>query len=219
MVKRICTIAWSLTALALAWYMNRGVDLSTDQARSCLRRCGPGIFTGSHARSAGRVPGCAVGRGHEFLRRVHDFLFGPVHRKHLQAADAGLLGIPLPDGGPRGLPVGRGRGYLLCLPGSRRSDGCKNLVQDRSDDGHRLLAWPFLAADHGGWGLGGHPYRLWRLVAVDPDWFVQVLADLPVAESLGLVWQQPGKPVAIYEPWAIVLYSLVALAPASLSAW
>ena len=30
LVKRICTMAWSLTALAaVAWYMNRGVDLAT----------------------------------------------------------------------------------------------------------------------------------------------------------------------------------------------
>jgi hypothetical protein len=39
-----------------------------------------------------------------------------------------------------------------------------------------------------------------------------LVARLPFAEQLNLIWQNPGQPAEIYQPWSILFYIAAALA-------
>ena len=83
MIKRVCTIAWSLTGLAAVVYFS-GQQVEPDDIYGLAARNFPPPHTSRLAWAVSRGSG---GVGHEYLRLPHGRLRGPVHRKRLQASD------------------------------------------------------------------------------------------------------------------------------------
>jgi Na+/proline symporter len=212
MVKRICTIAWSLTALAaVAWYMNRGVDLSTIK---------PDYVYGDVARAF--LPGVMPGLLGVFLASLLAAVMSSCDAFMISSSGLFTENIykPLRPGRSEShyLTVGRLASLLVVTGGIFFAYRVPDVVT-------ALKIWfkiaPMMGIAFwlglfwrrttvaGAWAATITGFSIWWLSS--RTWFVQALADLPASESLGLLWQQPGKPVAMYEPWAIGFYSLAAL--------
>ncbi len=56
----------------------------------------------------------------------------------------------------------------------------------------------------GAWATTLSGFGVWWLTTVPT--FVAWVARCPLAEPLGLIWREPGKAAEIYEPWTIVFY-------------
>ena len=169
LVKRLCTIAWCLTALAaVAWYAQRGVSRDQikpdlvygDLARTFLPTIMPGLL--------GVFVAALLGGVIERLRVGDDLLVGPLHREHLQAVASGPVEPALPGRRPDHDGGGRGERPGVRLLAPRRGRGAEDLVQGRADPGDRLLARPALAAGHRGRGLGIGHRRAGSVVARHP---------------------------------------------------
>ena len=88
-VKRICTIAWSLTGLAaVAWYIQNGVDTSGMEPDHVYGNIAREFFPTLGRGPARAVCRIAAGGRDELLRFVHDRFLGPVYEKYLPAAVA-----------------------------------------------------------------------------------------------------------------------------------
>ena len=85
LVKRICTIAWSLTAIAaVAWYLQRGVDLASVEPDHIYGDVAQAFLPKDRSRRARSVPGRRAGGCDEFLRRFHGLQRRAVYRERLQ---------------------------------------------------------------------------------------------------------------------------------------
>ena len=169
LVKRVCTIAWSLTAIAaVAWYLQRGIDLASiepdhvygEVAQAFLPKAAPG---------AGPVSGRCAGGCDEFLRCLHGLQRCPVYRKRLQTSRTWTNRKTLLVDRPADVRGGGCRRSGFRLMGAHGRQGIGDLVYDCPDDGPGLLDRSALAATHGRWGLGDHAQRIYRVVDLDAD--------------------------------------------------
>jgi len=210
-VKRFCTIAWSLTAIAaVVWYVQQGVDLSTvkpdnvygEMAWTFLPRAMPGllgVFLASLLASVmGACSAYMVSSSGLFTKNIYKPAVPNKSERHY-------------------VWVGRLMSALVVAGGVVFAYRVPNVVK-------ALQIWLSIAPMMGiAFWLG----LLWRRTTVAGAWsaavvgfaawflmtwrlFIDFAGGLPFAESLRVVWNAPGKMPVIYEPWRITFYMIAA---------
>lgn len=210
-IKRFCTMAWCITSLAaIAWYLNRGVDLATVK---------PDHVYGDVAR--------------EFLPRVMHGLLGiflaSLLASVMSSCDAFMVSSsalftqniykPLAPGKPDShyLRVGRVASLAVVVGGLAFAYWVPN-VEVALKTWFRIAPmvgiafWIGLfwrrATPAGAWATAIAGFGTWWLLSqpVAIGW----IQSLPFAEELGMIAQRTGKAAAIAEPWTILSYTLAA---------
>ena len=217
LIKRLCTAAWSLTAIAaVAWYIQNGNDISLLDTDS-LKRTADGIY--------GEV-------AHTFLPRLTPGLLG----LFLAALLAGVMSScdsfmissaalfteniykPLrTDASSRHcILVGRLASVVVVAGGVVFAFWVPSVIK-------ALEIW-FMVAPmmglvfwiglfwrgmtvSGAWATTLTGFAVWW-VTTQP-WFISWLSEMPAAESLRLLWTE-GEKTVVYLPWQILCYSSVA---------
>jgi Na+/proline symporter len=217
LIKRLCTAAWSLTAIAaVAWYIQRGNDPSQLEL-GLLKTTADGIY--------GEV-------AHTFLPRLLPGLLG----LFLAALLAGVMSScdsfmissaalfteniyrPLRSGmsDRHYVWVGRIMSVLVVAGGVAFAFWVPNIVK-------ALEIWFMIAPMMGlvfwiglfwrrmtvlgAWATTMTGFAAWW-VSTQP-WFIGALSELPAAQRLQLVWIEGGKE-SIYLPWQILFYGTLA---------
>ena len=217
LIKRLCTAAWSLTAIAaVAWYIQNGNDPSLLEAES-LKQTGDGIY--------GEV-------AHTFLPRLLPGLLG----LFLAALLAGVMSScdsfmissaalftenvykPLRSGrsDKHYVWIGRVASVLVVAGGVAFAFWVPSVVK-------ALEIWFMIApmmglvfwiglfwrrmTVAGAWATTVTGFAAWW-VSTQP-WFINALGGIPGSESLRLLWTEGGKTV-VYMPWQILFYGLTA---------
>jgi Na+/proline symporter len=212
-LKRICTMAWAVTALAaVAWYINSGVDLSTikadhvygDVARSFLPGVLPGllgIFIASLLASImSSCDAIMISSSALFTENLYRPFVPNKPDSHfiLVGRLASLI------------VVAGGVAFAYWVPG----------VIDALDLWFRIapmmgiafwigLVWRW-ATPLGAWAATLTGFGVWWLTTTQT--FVDWAASLPFAEQLNLIWQSGSGQAEIYDPWVILLYTAAATA-------
>jgi Na+/proline symporter len=210
-VKRICTVAWCLTAVAgVAWYTQQGVPLSTvnpdnvygHMAWTFLPQAMPGllgVFLASLLASVmGACSAYMVSSSGLFTKNIYRPAVPNRSERHY-------------------VWVARAASVLVVAGGVVFAYWVPNVVK-------ALQIWLSIAPMMGiafWFGL------LWRRMTVAGAWaaaavgfgawflatrlfFIGLVARLPIADSLRLVWQEADKAPEIYEPWRITFYMTAA---------
>ena len=217
LIKRLCTAAWSLTAIAaVAWYIQNGNDPSLLDTES-LKRTADGIY--------GEV-------AHTFLPRLTPGLLG----LFLAALLAGVMSScdsfmissaalfteniykPLRTdvSNSHCIWVGRLASVVVVAGGVAFAFWVPSVVK-------ALEIWFMIApmmglvfwiglfwrgmTVAGAWATTLTGFAVWW-VSTQP-WFIRWLSELPAAESLRLLWTE-GETTVVYLPWQILFYSSVA---------
>jgi Na+/proline symporter len=243
-VKRLCTMAWSVTALAaVAWYMNRGVDLATiqpdhvygDIARAFL----PGVMPGLLGLFLASLLASVMSSCDAFMISSSALFTNNIYRPLLPAKSESHY-----------VTVGRVVSLGVVAGGIAFAYWVPDVVTAldiwfRIAPMMGITFWLGLfwrrATAAGAWAATLTGFAVWGLTggAIDSilaslgsltsmlgitgespafanlhlhDRFVAWLANLPLAESLGFVWQETGATPTVYEPWEIVFYTVAALA-------
>ncbi len=210
-VKRLCTTAWCLTGVAaVAWYVNRGVNLSGVD---------PDKVYGTVARTF--LPQMMPGLLGVFLAALLAGVMSSCDSFMISAAGLFTENIykPARPGRTQGhyMLAGRITSLFVVAGGLAFAYWAPNVVT-------ALKIWLKIAPMMGiAFWIG----LLWRRGTVAGAWaatltglgawflatrsfFVHFVQGLPFAESLKLVWQQAGKSPSIHEPWVILLYMVAA---------
>jgi len=212
-VKRICTMAWTLTGLAaVALYLNRGIDLSTvnadhvygDVAREFLPALMPGLLgVFLAALLAGIMSSCdafMLSSSGLFTKNIYRPLLPHKSESHY-------------------LMVGRVTSLVVVVGGLWFAYWVPNVVAAlniwfKIAPMVGIAFWVGLlwrrATAPGAWAATIAGFFTWWLTT--QQWFVERMASLPFADALNLIWQVPDKPDAIYQPWVIALYTVAAVA-------
>lgn len=223
LIKRLCTAAWSITAIAaVAWYIQSGNDPANLDSES-LKRTADGIY--------GEV-------AHTFLPRLMPGLLG----LFLAALLAGVMSScdsfmissaalfteniykPLRSKFSSKKPlteihfvwVGRATSIVIVAGGVAFAFWVPGVVK-------ALEIWFMIApmmglvfwiglfwrrmSVAGAWATTLTGFAAWW-VSTQP-WFINGLAEMPGAQSLQFLWTEGGKTV-VYLPWQILFYSLSA---------
>lgn len=214
-VKRICTIAWCVTALAgLAWYMQQGTDLDTikpdnvygDLAQTFLPNLLPGalglFLAGMLAAVMSSCDAYMLSSAALFTQNV----YRPLVRGRSEA---------------HYLRVGRATGLFIVVGGILFAFWVPNVIK-------ALEIWFMIAP------MMGIPFWLglvWRRLTAAGAWagtltgfavwflttrasVVAAVAQWPMADSLGLVWLENGT-AELYLPWQITAYMTLGAAAAT----
>jgi Na+/proline symporter len=211
-VKRICTIAWSLTGLAaFAWYIQNGVDTSQME---------PDHVYGNIAREF--FPTLGVGLLGLFVASLLAAVMNSCDSYMIASSGLFTKNIyrPLvPDKSEKHyVTIGRITSLVVVLGGIVFAYYVPNvktaleiwfkvapplgiafwlgLLWRRTTS---LGAWAATLAGFIGWWLTTRPE------------FVSVVAALPFADQLGIVLTSEGKPTVIDQPWVILFYTGSAL--------
>lgn len=211
-VKRLCTMAWCVIALAaVAWYLQRGIPLADvkpdyvygDVAREFLPKLMPGllgVFLASLLASV--MSSCdafMISSSALLTENIYRPLFPNKSEQHY-------------------LMFGRAASLLVVLGGLAFAWWVPNVVD-------ALNIWfkiaPMMgiafwlgifwrrATAVGAWAATITGFTIWWLCSLEA--VVHSLAKLPFADSIGLIWKEGGAPVSIHEPWVIALYLIGAL--------
>ncbi len=205
LLKRVCTIAWSITALAaVAWYIKRGVDLNQispdhiygDIARTFLPTAMPGllgVFIASLLASV--MSSCSVmmvSSSALITENIYKRLFSKRSDRHY-------------------LIVGRLTCILVVTGGIVFAYSVPDVVT-ALDIWFRIAPmmgaafWLGLfwrrATPAGAWAVTLTGFLCWYLVK--QKFFITYIAGLPFSEQLNLVWQTTDQTMKIYEPWSIL---------------
>jgi Na+/proline symporter len=211
-VKRICTIAWSLTSLAaVAWYLNQGVDLSTikpdhlygDVARSFLPNAMPGLLGVFLAcLLASIMSSCdaiMISSSALFTENVYRPM-APGRPDHHYITIGRLASL---------IVVAGGVAFAYWIPGVVEALDFWFKISPMMG----IAFWVGLlwrrATPLGAWAATLTGFGVWWLTT-QPQ-FVSIAAKWPFAEPLNLIWQESGKQPEIYEPWVILLYTAAAV--------
>lgn len=211
-LKRICTIAWSLTALAaVAWYMQRGTPLSEitpdhvygDIAREFLPAVMPGLLGVFLASLIASVMSSCDAMMVSSSALFTENMYKPL-RSHRSKEHYVLVG--------RIAAVGAVAGGIVFA--YRVPDVITALmIWFRIAPMMGIAFWLGLfwrrATPAGAWAVTATGLVCWLLTT--QNFFVGFVAQLPFAQTLQLIWHEPGKTPAIYEPWSIVFYTASAL--------
>ncbi len=212
-VKRICTMAWSITALAaVAWYINRGIDLTTikpdhvygDVARAFLPNVLPGllgVFLASLLASV--MSSCdafMISSSGLFTENIYKPLLPGKSEHHY-------------------LTVGRLAALLVVIGGIFFAYRVPDVVTAlkiwfKIAPMMGIAFWLGLlwrpATAAGAWAATLTGFTAWWLTTLPS--VINWMGSLPFADSWRLIWSESGKPDAVYDPWVIVFYSIAALA-------
>nr|MBA3482862.1 sodium:solute symporter family protein [Pirellulales bacterium] len=204
-LKRICTIAWTLTALAgVAWYMQRGIDTSGidpdhvygDIARHFFPQMAPGLL-GLFVASllAAVMNSCdsyMIASAGLFTQNLYRPLVTNRSERHY-------------------VWVGRFSSLMVVVGGYLFSAFVPD-VKTALDIWFKMAPplgvafWMGLFWRHttpmGAWAATLVGFGAWWLAVTDG--FVAWVARLPFAEQFDLIWQESAKPARIYEPWLIL---------------
>lgn len=211
-VKRICTIAWSLTALAgVAWYIQRGVPADKivpdhvygDIARGFLPRILPGlmgVFLASlMASTMSACSSMMVSSAALFTENVYRPLCrGRSDRHYVWVGRMASVAV-----------VAGGLVFAFWVP-----DVVEALKIWFSVAPPLAIAfWMGLfwrrMTPQGAWAVTLTGFGCWLLTT--QRFFVDWVSRLPWAEHLQFVWHASGKPPEVYEPWRIALYMSAAV--------
>ncbi|RIK88201.1 MAG: transporter [Planctomycetota bacterium] len=212
-LKRICTIAWTLTALAaVAWYMQQGKDLSAiepdhvygDIARHFFPQMAPGLL-GLFVASllAAVMNSCdsyMIASAGLFTQNLYRPLMASKPERHY-------------------VWVGRLSSLMVVVGGYLFAQYVPD-VKTALDIWFKMAPplgvafWMGLFWRHttplGAWAATLAGFGAWWLGVAGG--FVSWVAGLPLADQLDLVWQESGKAAKIYEPWLILFYTGSAVA-------
>jgi Na+/proline symporter len=212
-IKRLCTIAWALTALgATAFYIQRGIGTDKlnpdhvygDLARMLLPPVAPGLlglFVASLLASV--MASCG-----SFMISSSALVTSNLYKPLVPGRSAEHY-----------LVVARVAAVLVVAGGLAFAFWLPNLIKG-------LEIWLSIAPVM---GIAFWMGLFWRRMTVAGAWastlaavatwvlttrasVVKVLDTLPVAGALGIVWHESGKPPEVYEPWRIALYMGAAVA-------
>ena len=211
-VKRLCTMAWCVIALAaVAWYIQRGVPLSEvkpdfvygEVASSILPNILPGllgVFLASLLASV--MSSCDA-----FMISSSGLLTENIYRPLFPAKSEWHY-----------LTVGRVASLLVVAGGLAFAWWVDGVVQ-------ALNIWfkiaPMMgiafwlgifwrrATAIGAWAATITGFTVWWLCTQQA--VIRFIADLPFADSLKMIWREGGKPDAVHEPWVIAAYMCGAL--------
>jgi len=220
-VKRVCTMAWSVTALAaVAWYMQRGVDLSSikgdhvygDVAREFLPAVMPGLlglFIASLLASV--MSSCdayMISSAGLFTENLYKPLVPDREEKHY--VNVGRLSSLV--------VVVTALLFVWYVKSTSSAEGKSPVLAS-------LKIWFKIAPMMGfAFWMG----LLWRGMTVAGAWattltgfatwwmptqgrVVEAGAKNPLANSLGLIWQEEGSSPVISEGWVVLIYSAAAV--------
>jgi Na+/proline symporter len=212
LVKRICTIAWALTAIAaVAWYIQQGQDLSAinpdhiygDVARSFLPRVAPGLLgLFLAAVLAGVMSSCdafMVSSAALFTENIYrPALPGRSDRHYVWIGRLVSL-----------LVVAGGVTFALWVPNVVKALEIWFMIAPMMGLVFWMgLLWRRLTVA-GAWATTMCGFAAWWIST--QDWFIAWLSRLPVHESWRLLWMENGKTV-MYLPWQILMYMSFAVA-------
>jgi Na+/proline symporter len=211
-VKRICTMAWCVTALAaVAWYINRGVDLSSIQ---------PDHVYGDIAREF--LPGVLPGLLGLFIAALLASVMSSCDS--VMIASAGLftknLYKPLAPGRSdrHYLTVGRVASLAVVAGGVWFAYTVPTVI-DALDTWFRIapmmgiafwmgLVWR-RSTPAGAWAATLTGFVTWWLTT--RSGFVEAVSSLPFADQLHIIWREPTGQASIYEPWVVLIYTASAV--------
>ena len=205
-VKRLCTMAWCVIALAaVAWYTQRGVPLSEvepdavygDVARAFLPQVMPGllgVFLASLLASV--MSSCdafMISSSGLLTQNIYRPLFPDKSESHYLTIGriASLL------------VVGGGLWFAWWVPNVVDALNIWFKIAPMMGIAFWLGIFWRRMNSAGAWTTTIAGFVIWWLCSQGA--FVSRVADLPFAESLGLIWEEGGS-VAIYDPWVVVFY-------------
>jgi Na+/proline symporter len=212
LLKRICTIAWSLTALAaVAWYINRGVDMTQinpdhvygEAARAFLPAVMPGLLgLFLAALLASVMSSCdsfMISSAALFTKNIYrPWVRGRSESHYIWVGRTASLAV-----------VAGGVYFAYWVPDVVTALKIWFKIAPMMGIAFWLgLLWR-RTTPAGAWAATLTGFAVWWLMT-RPD-FVALLARQPIADSLRLIWQGPGQGPTVYEPWVIVLYTATAL--------
>jgi len=211
-IKRICTVAWCLTALgAVAWYLTRGVELSTvnpdnvygEVARAFL----PGVFPGLLGLFLASLLAAVMSSCDSFMIAASGLFTENIYRAWRPGRSGGhYVGV----GRLTGLVVVAG-GLAFAYWVSDVIKGVEIWFQINPMMGIAFwlgLLWRRMTVA-GAWASTLVGFGTWWLVT--RQFFVDWVAGWPFAEPLRLVWIEGGA-TAVYKPWEILAYMVAATA-------
>jgi Na+/proline symporter len=207
-VKRICTVAWSLTSLAaVAWYLNSGVDLATVK---------PDHLYGNVARSF--LPSILPGLLGIFLACLLASIMSSCDAIMISSSALFTENVyrPLAPDQPdhHYISVGRFASLIVVAGGVAFAYWVPGVVEAldfwfKISPMMGIAFWMGLiwrrATAPGAWAATITGFVVWWLTT-RPE-FVAQIAKLPFADKLGMIWQETGGAAQIYEPWVILLYT------------
>jgi len=209
--KRLCTMAWSVTALAgVAWYMQRGVQLSAID---------PDKLYGNIAQHF--LPNLLPGALGLFLAAMLAAIMSSCDAFMLSSAALFTQNMYRPVVKRRSdwhyLLVGRVVGIVVVLGGIYFAFWVDSVVT-------ALKIWLKIAPMMGiafwlgllwrrlnvagAWAITLTGFGVWFIST--KAWFVTWVAGMPGAEALGLIWEGKNG-AAIHEPWQIAGYMCAAV--------
>ena len=217
LIKRLCTAAWSLTAIAaVAWYIQNGNDISlldTDSlkrtadgiygevAHTFLPRLTPGLLgLFLAALLAGVMSSCdsfMISSASLFTENIYKPLRTDVSSRHCIFVGR-LASVVVVAGGVV---------FAFWVPSVIKALEIWFMVAPMMG----LVFWIGLfwrgMTVSGAWATTLTGFAVWW-VTTQP-WFISWLSEMPAAESLRLLWTE-GEKTVVYLPWQILCYSSVA---------
>lgn len=217
LIKRLCTAAWSLTAIAaVAWYIQNGNDISlldTDSlkrtadgiygevAHTFLPRLTPGLLgLFLAALLAGVMSSCdsfMISSAALFTENIYKPLRTDVSSRHCILVGR-LASVVVVAGGVV---------FAFWVPSVIKALEIWFMVAPMMG----LVFWIGLfwrgMTVSGAWATTLTGFAVWW-VTTQP-WFISWLSEMPAAESLRLLWTE-GEKTVVYLPWQILCYSSVA---------
>ena len=211
-VKRLCTVGWALTAIAaLAWYIKRGASPSGmnpdriygDLARALLPPVAPGLLGLFVASMLASVMSSCSAYMITSSALFTENLYRPVvpgrpPAHYIGASRAASI-----------LVVVGGLAFAYYLPSLVKGLEIWLSIAPMLGIAFWLgLFWRGMTAA-GAWASAMVGFGVWFLATGGV--FVGWVSTLPFADSLRLVWAEPGAPPELYEPWRIVFYTSAAV--------
>ncbi len=219
LVKRICTMAWCVTAIAaVAWYMQRGVDLSTvkgdhvygDVARAFLPAGLLGLFIASLLASV--MSSCdafMISSAGLFTENIYKQIKPNQPERHYLTVGriASLLVV-----------VGALL-FVWYVKGAASAEGKSPILTSlkiwfKIAPMMGITFWMGLlwrrATVAGAWAATITGFGTWWMTT--QSWFVDLANQFPYADQINLIWQEGDKAAVIYDPWVILLYSVASVA-------
>jgi Na+/proline symporter len=207
LVKRLCTVAWCLTAIAaVAWYNDHGVDPSRikpdnvygDLARAFLPGIMPGLLGVFVAALLGGVMSACgsimISSSGLFTENIYKPWWpGRTNRHYMVVARVTMV-----------LVVAGGLAFAYWLPDV--VVGLKIWFKVAPIMGIAFwlgLLWRPSNAS-GAWASAIAALGAWWLAT--QGFFVRIVESWPIAGPLRLVWRKSGAAPEIYEPWQIAFY-------------
>jgi Na+/proline symporter len=207
LVKRLCTVAWCLTAIAaVAWYTHRGVDLNRvepdlvygDLARTFLPRVMPGLLGVFVAALLGGVMSACGSIMVSASGLFTENLYKPWRVERHSGYDMIVARITMV------VVVAGGVGFAYWVPGVVEALKIWFKIAPIMGIAFWLgLLWR-RANVAGAWASALTAVAVWWLST--RPFFVAQVESWPLAGPLRLVWHKSAAKSEIYEPWQIAFF-------------